>query len=223
MTMLHEIVRKLLSELTGKVAQGNQKETKILDIGCGTGELLRDFAGKYECFGIDLSSSAVEKARLRGIQAYRYDIEKELPFLDQYFHIVILSEVLEHVIQTDRLLKQVWRILDEKGFFILTIPNINSPISLIVQVLLDYPPVNSARYKSTHVRDFTLRTVKKALTNNGFRICRIGGTSVYPSCNSFSKFIANLVPRLSETIVLLAAKREKPAKTPEATFDVRGI
>jgi hypothetical protein len=113
--------------------------------------------------------------------------------------------------------------MHEKGFFILTVPNVNSPVSLIIEVLLDFPPINSARYKSTHVRDFTLRTVKKALANNGFKICKIGGTSVFPSRNSFSKFVANLVPRLSETIVLLAEKGQKPAKTLEVTFDVREL
>jgi SAM-dependent methyltransferase len=219
--IIHEKLKKLLSKFAYNSVQKNKNETKILDIGCGTGELLSDFTGKYACFGVDLSSSAVKKARLRGIQAYRHDIEKGLPFPAQYFHIIVMSEVLEHVIQTDRVLKEVWRILNEKGWFILTIPNINSPISWIMQVLFDYPPLNSARYKSAHVRDFTLRTIKKALTNNGFRICRIEGTLVFPLDNKFSKFMANIIPRLSETIILLNAKERKPSVTPEVTFDVR--
>ena len=215
-------IKRLISELASEIGV-NHKEIRILDIGCGTGDLISDFVSKYACFGIDVSGEAVKKAKQKGVNAYKQDIEERLPFTENFFNIIVMSEVLEHVIRTDYVLKETWRVLNKEGFFILTIPNVNSPLSWIMQVFFDYPPLYSARYKSTHVRDFTLRTIKRALTNNGFRIHRIQGTYVYPFSNAFSRFIASRINRLSEMIILLSIKGERPIVTPEVTFDVREI
>jgi 2-polyprenyl-3-methyl-5-hydroxy-6-metoxy-1,4-benzoquinol methylase len=215
---LQGLIRDLCSPLDAR-----HSEIRILDIGCGTGDLLSRFAKKYTCFGIDISIEAVQKARANGVQACQQNIEEGIAFGDEYFDIVTMSEVLEHVVGTDYVLSEVNRILRADGFFILTIPNVNSPLSWILQLLFDYPPLYSSRYKSTHVRDFTLRTIRKALSNNGFKVVRVEGTYVYPIMNSVSRTIANRVPRFSEMIILLNTKERKPMVTPAAAFDVRQI
>jgi len=215
-------IQKLIGEICDKIER-NRRDIKILDIGCGTGELLAAFAQRYKCFGIDISSEAVLRAKEKEIHAKQHNIEEGVPFDDDFFDVIMMSEVLEHVINTDYALTEINRVLHRNGFFLLTIPNINSPISLILQLLFDYPPLYSSRYKSIHVRDFTLRTIRKALINNGFKPIQTTGTYIYPFANVFSKAIANLVPRFSEMIILVSTKEGKLKTTPEVAFDVREI
>ncbi len=80
-------------------------------------------------------------------------------------------------------------------------------------IILDYPPKYSARYKSPHVRDFTLRTMRVALGMNGFRIKSVIGTSGW-----FEK-----IPRLSDQIIIMALKIGSPKPTPGVVWDVRTL
>jgi len=126
-----------------------------------------------DCYLCDISEKAVIKARNKGIKAYVCDVDNEkLPFHDGIFDIVTCFEVLEHVINTDFVLSEINRVLKQNGIFIVSTPNVNSIYSLFAQIFMDYPPIASARYKSIHVRDFTLKTLKIALHINGFEVSK---------------------------------------------------
>ncbi|MFX0139499.1 MAG: methyltransferase domain-containing protein [Candidatus Hodarchaeota archaeon] len=123
-------------------------------------------------------------------------------------NIVICSEVLEHVTNTDHPLQEINRSLKTNGILILSIPN-------IIQVFLDLPPVYSARYKSSHKRDFTLKLIKIDLKINGFRIEKITGTCIPPFKNKISQVLAWLFPRFSSKIIIVSKKITKPKSFPE--------
>ncbi len=178
---------------------------KILDAGCADGKLLGPFVKQHEIWGVDISSRFVKFAQKRGIKAKIGDLEKRLPFQDRFFDVVVIHHVLEHIMATDIFLAECNRVLKNGGIIFLTFPNVNSPISLIL-LLLDYPIYMGARYRSTHVRDFTLRTAKIALLNNGFKIEQIFGGSFVIFKNNFLSGITKYFPRLAADITLKAKK-----------------
>lgn len=194
---------------------------RILDVGCWTGDIIEVFK-ESSLHGVDISEWAVDKARKKGIDARVIDIEKEeLPYDDNFFDVVICSEVLEHIIDQDKILKEIHRVLKPEGVFIATIPNINQPVSFFMQIFLDLPPKMSARYKSPHLRDFTLKTAKKMFELMGFKTLKIEGLYIFPSLSVFSQYIARIFPRFSEQILFILKKYRKPADIKPVIFDIR--
>jgi len=197
-----------IREMIGKMI--SNKKCKILDVGCGDGSILEPFCKHQDCYGVDISEAQLKRARERNIKTFRVDLEvEELPFRQGFFDLVVCSETIEHLLDIDNLLLQINRALRLDGTFILTFPNVNQPISWLIQIAFDLPPVYSARYKSPHVRDYTLRIVKKTLTNFGFNIERVIGTYIYPFEGRLSQWLGKSLPRLAEKIIVVSKKNRE--------------
>lgn len=211
--------RKLVEQISHLV---QKSKCKILDVGCGDGHLLEKFAEVHDCYGVDISKALLTIARKRGIRTYCVNLEKSrLPFPSNFFDVIICSEVIEHIVNTDNLLTELNRVLKSGGCLILTFPNVNQPISWIVQIALDLPPVYSARYKSPHVRDYTLRIVQKILSDFGFKTINITGTYIYPFKGGFSQLLANKLSRFAEKIIIVSKKVKFSKGEPGVIWDSR--
>jgi len=201
-------VRKIVKELI------RDSKCKVLDVGCGDGSLLEPLCRSQECYGVDVSEAQLKKAQKKGIRTYRVDLESgTLPFADDFFDLVICSETIEHLLDPDNLLQEIHRTVRCRGIFILTFPNINQPLSWLMQVAFDLPPRFSARYKSPHVRDYTLRIMKNVLVNFGFEISNVTGTYIYPCEGKISQWLAKSFPRLAEKIIVVSEKHRKMVAT----------
>ncbi len=204
---LREFMRKSLGE----------KRCKVLDVGCGDGSLLAPFCKSQECYGVDVSETPLKHAEMKGIRTHRTNLEsEELPFDNESFDLIVCSETIEHLLDADNLLHEIHRTLRLGGTFILTFPNVNQPISWPMQILFDLPPRFSARYKSPHVRDYTLRIIRTVLANFEFEIVKVAGTYVYPFEGKFSQWVATSFPRLGEKVIVVSEKHRKtPASRPK--------
>jgi methionine biosynthesis protein MetW len=99
---------------------------KLLDIGCGNGSLIDITTEKFaEVHGCDISKTAIQEAKKRGIRAVCVDLnEVFLPYKSGSFDVIICLEVLDYVFDPLHLLCEIKRILRSKGQVILTVPNI---------------------------------------------------------------------------------------------------
>ena len=107
----------------------NNSKISILDIGCGFGYFLKlcDEEG-WETYGVDISEYAIGRARsITKAKLFVHDVEKGLPmFNEDFFDIVTMIDVLEHLYSPFKVVKEIYRILKPGGFMIITTPNLNA-------------------------------------------------------------------------------------------------
>ncbi len=113
--------RALLHRLSGYA-----KGRRLLDVGCGDGQLLQTAAeAGWEAVGIDLSQAAVELCRSRGLDASKTDFfDRSLDA--RRFDVIVMSELLEHVPAPQRFLSRAESLLEPAGVLYLTTPNFGS-------------------------------------------------------------------------------------------------
>lgn len=101
------------------------KVDTLLDIGCGKGENISVYAEKaIKAYGIDFLEEFIWNARLRYPNvSFLIATAEHLPFKEEIFDGVILNDVLEHVTNEERTIKEAYRILKPHGFLILSVPH----------------------------------------------------------------------------------------------------
>jgi len=95
---------------------------KILDLGCGTGNLsasVLDFI-KVDMTGLDKSFPMLKKAKAKALQVICADADYNLPFNDHSFDVVIGSYVIHHIKNRMSLIAECFRILCDGSLIFLT-------------------------------------------------------------------------------------------------------
>ncbi len=153
------------------------KGAKMLDAGCGSGEFV-EFIKElgFDVSGVDISKTAVEKARARcpGTPFWVKSLEDRLPFKDDEFDVVWATEVLEHIFEIHSTLSEINRVLKDGGLFILTVPY-HGLIKNLAVALLGFD--NHYNPDISHIRFFTLKTLEGSLRKSGFETvswCGVG-------------------------------------------------
>lgn len=197
-----------LVEFLGAATAGRPIK-RALDIGCANGRLLDALPSHVEKHGIDVSENLLGLARNKGIRTVLLDVDaKPLPYGAADFDLVIATDVIEHIQHTDALLNEINRVLAPGGLFIAGIPNVNQPVSFVMQFILDLTPMYSARYRCTHYRDFSHRLFRMILARHGFAIARQEGSYLYPFERSrLLTALVRRVPRWGCQLFYAARKR----------------
>ncbi len=95
-----------------------EKETKILDFGCGTGNYLRTIFNQFgcKCFGIEPSDSMREIAKQKSRNAQIENGSHELiPFPDNEFDFVYMTDVIHHVPDMNKMFSKLNRVIKPSG------------------------------------------------------------------------------------------------------------
>ncbi|MBD8068030.1 class I SAM-dependent methyltransferase [Bacillus sp. PS06] len=101
--------------------EGLTNSTKILDIGCGTGQTAAHLVSKYKCniTAIDIHPLMIEKAKMRlNNLGYKVDLlvanAEKLPYEDSSFDYVLSESVLSFT-DSKKALKEISRVLKKGG------------------------------------------------------------------------------------------------------------
>lgn len=186
------------------------RNIRILDLGCGHGYntcLVSSSIKKAEIFSIDYDVpkkniwKVINKKRL-SIKFIKGDARK-IPFKKNYFDLIIMWGVLEHVgedklnkintpadklqkkIEEKKCLDEIYRVLKPKGILSVNyLPNKYTYIEFFTKYFKNF---------HTHFRRFTKREIYFQLKNNGFKIINIKRVHFLPSLyyyfgNKFGNF-----------------------------------
>lgn len=112
--------KKIILNLLKKYIKS--KKNIILDAGCGTGAEINYLKKFGTVYGLDLSSTAVQFCKKRGIKNIKTGDISNMPYKENYFDLVFLMDVLEHTSNNLAVLKEIHRVLKPDGILVMTIP-----------------------------------------------------------------------------------------------------
>jgi methionine biosynthesis protein MetW len=90
-----------------------EPRAKVLDLGCGDGELLAWLAERkdVDARGVEMDGTRVQQAIARGVSVYQGDILQALTgYPDQVFDYVILSQTLQQTLEPLKVLREMLRV-----------------------------------------------------------------------------------------------------------------
>lgn len=100
------------------------QQDRVLEVGCGAGHILERIP-RGSLTGVDISPAQIERSKKRlGTRAELLIAKGEnLPFEDESFDRIICTEVFEHVLEPELILREMKRVLKKNGIISLSIPN----------------------------------------------------------------------------------------------------
>jgi predicted TPR repeat methyltransferase len=166
---------RILIDLIRRFAQ---RGGRLLDLGAAGGELGAAVRAQFdESIGFEYDVDRIGQLRGRFDHVVIADLEtvRRLP---SNARVIVLADIIEHLRDSGALLRTVKEALANDGRLFLSVPNIaNITVRLgLLFGVFQYRDRGILDY--THLRFFTMRTIRKEVENAGFRIVAIRGSSV---------------------------------------------
>lgn len=146
---------------------------RVLDVGCSIGATGEFLKSRYqaEVVGIEYEpemAKVAEKVLDRVIVGDVEQLELNSLLPEQYFDCIIFGDVLEHLKDPWQLLSTVSNHLSPDGVIIVSIPNVRHYSTILALLFGRWPYRDRGIHDRTHLRFFTLHSIKDMLTQAGF-------------------------------------------------------
>lgn len=139
-------------------------KNKILEIGCGPGYYTKEIASKTSnLVATDLSQNSLNKVKTYNpykIIDYVCCPAEKLPFADNSFDKILMTEVIEHLLDWDKGLREAQRVLKPGGKMIISTPNKYCYLNLLYHLKIT---IESPLYGREHIKEFSKKEFKAVL------------------------------------------------------------
>lgn len=201
-------------------------DAKVLDVGCNNGNFtaqLADTIGTKNAYGIDRDIGMISKAKANGINGVVADLNKPLPFKSENFNVICACDIIEHVYNTDLLLREAYRVLSRGGYMIISTSNLAASHCIFFLLLGKQPPAvevsdeikagvpdqwgGLASLKTAgHYRIFTLQALKEMMEYHKFKVEEDVGVGYYPFPIKMAKVLSAIDKKHAAYICIKARK-----------------
>ena len=193
------------------IASWIEPGSKVLDLGCGEGELLY-FLKKdkqIEGTGIERIESKVARCIEKGLPVIQGDINKEImDYQDNTFDYVILSQTLQQVYEPSKLIQALLRI-GKRG--IVSFPNFSHWRVRLQLLVTGYAPITKQLpyewFDTPNIRVITIKDFRKYSKEIGFKI--IEEVAISTQNHDRSGGIIKFIPTLLATYGIFLIGKDK--------------
>jgi SAM-dependent methyltransferase len=112
--------------------------TLLLDCGCGDGSYSQSVGhllGTSQVYGVELNAGQARAAQDNGVRILRADVNQAIPLRSNSIDTLITFNVLEHLVETQCFLRELYRVLRPGGLLLLNTPNLASWHNIAALVL----------------------------------------------------------------------------------------
>jgi predicted TPR repeat methyltransferase len=191
---------RILIDLVRRHVRGGRR---LLDLGAAGGELGAALRPSFErTYGFEYDVDRIGQLHGRFDQVCVTDLErvKKLP---SRMDAIVLADVLEHLRNAPHVLQLVREALNDDGHLFLSVPNIANITVRIGLLFGIFQYRERGILDNTHLRFYTLRTIRQEVRNAGFQVLEIRGSSI-PLRLIIGRFTPEPLLRLGERLLTLA-------------------
>ncbi|OHB97505.1 MAG: hypothetical protein A2Z57_03990 [Planctomycetes bacterium RIFCSPHIGHO2_12_39_6] len=159
------------------------------------------------CFGVDINLRDI-----KGVKIIQADLNKEIPEFGIDFDVIFAGEIIEHLFDDRKFIRDCYKSLKSKSILIVTTPNLVSLVNRLL-MLFGAMPMSSHAAAPFHYHVYNRNAIKKLLEEEGFKILK--ATSSYLLGNLFTKipgigkifgFLGDVFPTLGDQLIIFARK-----------------
>lgn len=172
--------------------------SNVLDVGCATGYFAKKLKEKKcNVWGIEIDSSASQKAKKYCEKVFVGDIEKEksLPFQKHFFDYILLMDILEHLKNPSSALRIFKPYLKKDGKIIISVPNVAFLSIRLALLRGKFAYQELGIMDATHLRFFTKKTLLEMIEKTGLRIEEVDVSSGFSQITFVGKYL-NHIPKI---------------------------
>ena len=193
-------------------------EGLIVDHGTGRGLLagaLKKLKSNLCIIGHDISPKACINALNSGFVDFAICSENNLPLADNSVDGSIMGDLIEHLLEPESFLREVYRILKPGGILSLSTPNVSFIRNRITMLKGEFPRTECDYsyeiWKAQHIRFFNFYTIKIILRKCGFKNIKVKGVRPLRGKISFKRILSRVSHKLPENLVyeMMVAKAIK--------------
>ena len=155
------------------------RHPKVLEIGCGAGATGALALAQGKCTrycGVELTPEAAASARSHISEVVLGDVERvDLPWRPGSFDALLLSEVLEHLINPEDTLRMLYKLLRPEALVLASSPNIAHYRVLAMLLRGRFTPTDYGVMDRSHLRWFTPFEYRRIFEDAGFTVLRVSG------------------------------------------------
>ena len=213
------------------------RNAKLLDCGCWDGINTKKYGeavGTNLLFGIEVNKTKSKQASKRGIKVKTLDLNKKFTYKSNFFDIIIVNHVIEHLVNVRLFVSEIHRVLKRGGYVVIGTPNLASwhnVFALLIglqpfsgpTIKMDYESdiecvkkMNKARFDKVflgnksksleHIKVMTTRALTGLLRDFNFKIENVEGFGYYPFPSIMAKPLSKADPYHSHYIAVKARK-----------------
>jgi glycosyltransferase involved in cell wall biosynthesis len=148
---------------------------KVIDLGAGPGDVARELV-KKGCQVAVVDCAFPDQTDYPLMTCFRQDLDDEPTFSVRGYNYVLLLDVIEHLKEPERFIERIRAQFDySPPTLVLTTPNVAFAIQRVMLLLGQFNYGKAGILDRTHTRLFTFRSIRRLLTDAGFRIKEIRG------------------------------------------------
>jgi SAM-dependent methyltransferase len=171
--------------------------SRVLDVGCGSGEnarYLRDLGHVVTA----VTMSPIERDLLiqQGIECILADCREGLPLPKGHYDVVLMSHVLEHIDWPEAAILNLKPHLRPGGYFLCAVPNVMFFRSRLILLRGDFPRENAGVFDKTHLRWFNWGAPFVLARESGCELRDIEGDAWFRKIWWLPKVIGRMLVRI---------------------------
>jgi SAM-dependent methyltransferase len=213
--------RTLKNDTLSAIQKVRISNPKFLDLGCGDCEFTERIANLINpslVVAVDSSSTRINIAASKGYTILNTDLNKRLSLRDNSFDIIHMGNVIEHLNNTDIIIKEIRRILSPIGFVFISTNNLASWHNILALMLGLQPKPSMVSDEMLisdndadinmpkHRRLFTFNGLSSLLEYHGLTVIDEWGSGYYPFSGIVQEALSAIDYKHSAYLLVRACK-----------------